>query len=194
MALRKVTITNISAYINNCMKILQLLKEVTLSRLMRHDNAHSTGAISAFRGQYSWRENMQRHRALKAKLMSLGYGVAEIDGSYIEGYETPDAKEVSEKSFFVVNYKVKGADDGKLELDLIMLGQEFDQDSILSIPFGQKARLVGTSERDDMFGKDNANRVETGTMRPGKTAQFMSRVRGRPFSFECVEQKHLTPL
>jgi hypothetical protein len=176
------------------MKILSLLKEVTLSRLMRQDSAHSTGAISAFRGQYSWRENMQRHRSLKAKLMALGYGVSEIDGSYIEGYDTPDAKEVSEKSFFVVNYKVKGSDDGKLELDLIMLGQEFDQDSILSIPFGQKARLVGTSNRDDMFGADNSNRIEVGSMRPGKTAQFMSRVRGRPFVFECIETKPLTTI
>jgi len=169
------------------MKIQALLKEVSLSRLMRQDQKHSTGAISAFRGQFSWRENMQRHRSLKAKLMSLGYGVAEIDGSYIEGYETPSAKEVSEKSFFVVNYKVDGDDDGKLELDLIVLGQEFDQDSILSIPFGKKARLVGTSDRDDMFGVDNSNRVEVGKMIPGKTAQFMSRVRGRPFVFESSE-------
>lgn len=44
-------------------------------------------------------ENKVRNSQLKARLLTLGYGVTSIDGSYIEGFGQKSI-EVSEQSFF----------------------------------------------------------------------------------------------
>ena len=63
--------------------------------MMEHDSA----VLTAFRNEYSNKENYERNRELKANLLSMDYGVTKVDGSYIENFETPQAVEVSEQSF-----------------------------------------------------------------------------------------------
>ena len=50
-------------------------------------------------------ENFERNRQLKAVLLNKGYGVTDVDGTYVEDFGTEAAKEVKEHSFFVVNLK-----------------------------------------------------------------------------------------
>jgi hypothetical protein len=50
-------------------------------------------------------ENYERNRQLKAVLLNKGYGVTDVDGTYVEDFGTDAAKEVKEDSFFVVNLK-----------------------------------------------------------------------------------------
>ena len=80
-----------------------ILSESGLSRLHSHMMEHSSAILTAFRNEYSNEENYERNRELKAQLLSMGYGVTKVDGSYIENFETPQAIEVSEQSFFVSN-------------------------------------------------------------------------------------------
>ena len=125
------------------------LNESSLSRIWKHNEEHDAGALTAFRkgsecGEgtaYSKSDNAKRNKSLLAKLKTKGYGVTKLYGSYPEG-----GKSVKETSYFVVDLN----DTGKLEKDLKKLGQEFDQDSILSIPRGAirgdaKAYLIGTN-------------------------------------------------
>lgn len=164
------------------MEFLQKISESSLSRLHSKMQEYSCGAITAYRGEFTKRENQQRNRSLLASLMAKGYSVTAVRGSYIENYGSEDAREVSEHTFWVCS-KEQGDDGGQLERDLIELGHKFDQDSILAKPYGEKASLVGTSDRENAFPK-KGERFTVGSFKGGKAAEFMSRVNDREFTFE----------
>lgn len=162
---------------------LKDIHESSLSRVHSKMQGTVTGTITAYRSEYSKQDNQKRNKSLVAKLMSLNYSVTAVKGSYIENYGSDDEKEVSEHSFFVAPRDEKSAET--LENDLIALGQEFDQDSVLIIKDG-KGELVGTSHRDNAwpaFGK----REPVGGFKGGKAAEFMSRVNNRSYVFEEIE-------
>lgn len=77
-----------------------------------------------------------------------------------------------------------GDDNGMLENDLEKLGQAYKQETILSIPYQQPARLIGTSRDPEAFvpfgGHQPVGKPVFGTA----SGQFFSRVGGRKFAFE----------
>jgi len=175
-----------------------LLNESSLSRLHQHISEHDTAVITAFRVDPSsevdcvnavppseQEENpleasKARNRDLKAVLLRKGYGVTRVDGSYIEKFDDADnRKEVSEESFFVVNLK----DNPEFNNDIEDLGKMFCQDSVLIIPQGGKgAFLLGTNNSWPGLGQ-----LETvGDFKGGEEAEFMSRVKRRPFVFKEI--------
>jgi len=156
-----------------------ILTESGLSRIYGHIMEHDSAILTAFRNEYTNAENYQRNRELKAHLLSMGYGVTKVDGSYIENFETPQAIEVSEQSFFVSN---RSDSPGFFE-DIESLGQQYEQDSVLIIPMGGKdAYLIGTREGNDFppFGES----IAVGGLKMGHEDEFMSRVGGRPIVFK----------
>jgi len=167
------------------MKAIEILAESSLARLYSKIQNHSVGAITAFRGDFSTEVNKQRNRKLASYLGNRGYELTVIAGGYIENPGTPEEKEVSEETFFVVN-PTKGDDNGKLESDLVDLGELYDQDSILSYRFGDKPTYIGTTHResaDPAFGQRYAL---TATEWGNPKGPYFSRVRGRKFAFkEC---------
>lgn len=170
---------------NSIHGLLEDLQESSLNRLRSKIEDHACGTITAFRGGNTKSENKAKNKKLVAYLMSKGYSVTPIKGSYIENFKTDDAEEVGESSYFVCNHKVEGDDNGQLEKDLMRMGEKFDQDSILSIPYEKDAVLVGTSKRDNSF-PGYKKRMKVGKPKFGKTSgEFFSRVNGRVFAFEC---------
>jgi len=65
-------------------------------------------------------------------LLDKKYDVVRVQGKYIENYGKPDAVEVGENVFFVID----AYDKGELLKDFRELGEKFQQDSILFIPKG----------------------------------------------------------
>ena len=163
---------------------IEELKESSLSRIQRKLQNHAAGAITAFRGDKTKKENLENNKKILAYLLNKGYSVTKVKGSYIENFGSEDQKEVGENSFFVVNGKVEGDDNGQLENDLKLLGQKFDQDSILSVRYQEPAALVGTSDRENAFpGMDT--KVTVGKPVFGDSeGEFFSRIGGRKFAFE----------
>jgi len=157
----------------------KFLTESSLSRLYDHIMEHESAILTAFRGEYQNKENYERNRELKAKLLANGYGVTKVDGSYVENFETPEALEVSEQSLFVSNRN----NDSEFFEVIASLGEEYEQDSVLMIPQeGREAYLVGTSEKNEFppYGEQ----LSVGNMKMGDEAEFMSKIRGRPFVFK----------
>lgn len=155
--------------------------ESSLSRIQGKLTNHAIGAITAFRGNLTRNENLQRNKKLLAQLLRHEFQVTTVKGSYIEGYGSENEQEVGETSFVVVN-PTKGDDQGVLEAALIELGTEYEQDSILSVPFKGEAVLVGTSANEDAF-PSQGTKVKVGEAQFGVEGEFFSRVRGRPFKF-----------
>lgn len=173
------------------MSITQQLDESSLSRIYDKTKKYACGAITAFRGENSRAENRNLNKQLLSVLLNKGFSVTKVKGSYIENFNTDSAREVGEESFFVCNYKVEGDDGGELERELVRLGRLYDQDSILSIPFGKAGELIGTSQRSNSF-PDYGKRFRVGMPKFGKAmGEFFSRVNGRQFAFESIEEIEL---
>jgi hypothetical protein len=192
------------------------LNESSLSRIHQHTQEHETAIITAYRNnpsddpnnyclpdgvldseQYEGsvnRINIRRNRELHAELLNFNrlsdveggehkdYGVTKIIGTYVENYGDPEREvEVKEVSFLVTNLK----DSNYFKQDIIELGKAYCQDSIAFIPKGGKgAYLVGTNNSDfPGYGEE----VTVGDFRPGQEAEFMSRIRNRPFTLGEVK-------
>jgi len=156
----------------------KFLTESSLSRLYRHMIKHESAILSAFKDQYTKKENYERNRELKARLLEQGHGVTKVLGSYIENFQTPKAVEVSEESFFVSNLR----DDPQFVKNIGHLGEEYDQDSILIIPQGaEDAYLLGTNPEGEYPAYET--RESVGSLKMGEESEFMSRVSGRPVTF-----------
>ena len=158
----------------------ETLKESSLSRLWRKYQQCDSGTISAFRGNLTYKENMERSRKLSAILLGLNYSVTSIDGVYIENYGSNQEQQVKEKSFIVFDAKQKG----NLKKDLLKLGEMFDQDSITynDVQRGEYV-LIGTSKRDNYY-PGYKNEVILGKPMFGEDGEFCSLVKGRPFVFK----------
>ena len=156
----------------------KFLAESSLSRLYQHMADYDSAILSAFRGEHTKEENYERNRELKARLLEQGYGVTKVFGSYIENFQTPQAVEVGEQSFFVSNRH----DDPEFINNISTLGEEYNQDSVLVIPQGaEDAFLLGTSPEGEFptYGAKES----VGALKMGEEAEFMSRVGGRPMTF-----------
>jgi len=186
-------------------EISKVLKETSLSRVHQHIMDSDCAILSAERNdpsdtskcvdspdqpvsdeemnQTPGQMNRKNTRALKAALLSLGYGVTRVDGSYIENFDTPEAVEVQENSFFVVNLKK----DTGFQANIIKLGRKFCQDSVLMIPQGGKGAYLYGTNNSEFPGLDD--KIGVGDLKMGAEAEFMTKAKKRPFSFaESLEE------
>ena len=170
---------------------LETLKESGLSRVTSKMDGHAIGMITAFRKDFTSAENMQRNKLLRAKLSHAGLHVTPVNGHYIENLGTEAQANVKEKSFFVVNPK-KGDDNGELEGILMRLGAEFEQDSIFSKRFGAGGRVIGTTDRPNA-DPARGDGFDVPKYLPGHEGEYMTKVKGRPFKFESLEETILPP-
>lgn len=156
------------------------IKESSLSRIVNYIQKYDSGTITAFRDMYSRKENRQRNKSLLSKLLSKGYGVTSVQGVYIENYGKPNAVEVGESVFFVADLKNKG----NLKKNLIELGEEFNQDSIMYIYKGGKkgSELIGTNQT----GYPGYSHIKKFPIfKTGKdNNEFLTKISGRPFYFK----------
>lgn len=177
---------------------MENLNESNLSRLYKHMQEHDCGTVTAYRSArecgkgepYTHNENRQRNRKLLAMLQYKRYGVTSVKGGYIENFKTPNAKQVAEHVFFVVDSK----DTGELKQELMRLGELFDQDSIMFIPKGgDTSYLIGTNHCPD--GYPGYGVVKTYSHRSlGNSGEFFTMVGNRPFVFsEEIIREHVLP-
>lgn len=169
--------------------------ESSLSRLYSKMLKHETGTMTAYRNKeynenrniihiYTKKENQARNKSLLAKLQNAGYLVTSVKGSYIENFGTSKAVEVGEHTFFIEDNK----DTGKLRQDLIKLGEDFNQDSVMFIhKYGKEADLIGTNKTGyPGYHKE----IHYRDHKFGVIGKFMTKVGNRPFFFENIQLYH----
>lgn len=175
-----------------------MFNESSISRIQKWVLSKDIVCISAFRymltnvtkntlidieinSKYSKNQNLERNRKLKASLVTLGYGVTRLAGSFIENFSSKEEKEVQEESFFVVNVK----NDPSFKEKIFKLSEYYNQDSFLFKERDKdEAVLVGTNLSDSPgYKKEDVQ----GAFHPKVTSQFMSRLRASGFSFANKE-------
>ena len=179
-----------------------LINEGGLNKIRQDMADYDTAFITAFRGdindksmcvytppsqeELSERDKMgkrgatnkRNNKELSAFLLSQGYGIKNLQGSYIENFGSIDPekipREVKEASFFVTNLK----DDSEFAEQIINLGKRFCQDSVIIVPKGEEGYIYGTN-KGKYPGLDQKETV--GKFAGGETGEFMSRINSRPF-------------
>ena len=173
------------------------INESSLNRIISWMNKYDIACISAFRDafenatpntlddrkvkmdgyKYTREEKEERNRKLKASLLAYGYGVTSINGNYIENFGTIKAREVGEKSFFVVNIH----NDENFEKNIFALSEYYNQDCFLYKPKGSNvAYNIGTNTGDyPGYGKADC----IGNLHISIDSEFLSRVGNASFAF-----------
>ena len=185
-----------------------LINEAGLSKIRQDMLDYDTAFITAFRGDINDKSmcvyvppdeeeikersrmgrkgvtNRKSNKDLSAYLLSQGYGIKNVQGSYIENFGSIDPtkipREVKENSFFVTNLN----NDSEFFEQIINLGKRYCQDSVILIPKGEEAYLYGTNKTYP--GLDQKETV--GKFMGGETGEFMSRIKSRPFVMREQEQ------
>ena len=146
---------------------------------------HDSGIVTAFRyardcnmgERYTKGENKARNKELLAVLLKHKFSVTKAKGAYIENYKKPNAREVGENVFIVVDIN----DTGILKKVLLELGEKFEQDSILFIPKGgNKGILKGTNKCEDGYPGYGVVKILKHPIF-GEDGKMFTRVKGRPF-------------
>jgi len=186
-----------------------LINEAGLNKIRQDMSDYDTAFITAFRGDINDKsmcvyvppseeelfernkmgkrgvQNKRNNRELSAYLLSQGYGVKNVQGSYIENFGSVDPekvpREVKEASFFVTNLN----NDPEFAEQIINLGKRFCQDSVIIVPKGEEGYIYGTN-KGKYPGLDQKENV--GKFAGGETGEFMSRINSRPFVMKEDEE------
>lgn len=145
-----------------------------LSHIYKYTQEHDTGTISAFRLDYSRKENLTRSSILGGLLRKRGYTTIQVQGIYQYGDNGSIGKE---SSFFVVDRY----DNGKLLKTLLELGVKFEQESISYADREQDFALYATNAEGYRIGEKIATFKGK---KFGQTGVSYSAIRGRPFLWD----------
>jgi len=158
----------------------ELVSETSLTRVMSKSEKGGMAIMSAQRGDKSKAENKARSRQLERDIRGAGLpGPTKVSGRYTENPGTSQERKVGETSHIVTPGKM-----GKRKFKKVIekLGKKYDQDSVLiQRKPGGGATLKGTS--DTSFPGEGKN-VKIGSMKPGRTGEFDTRVKNKTFTVE----------
>jgi hypothetical protein len=158
----------------------EYIDETSLTRVMSKSKKGGMAIMSAQRGDKSKAENKARSKQLEKDVRGAGLpGPTKVSGRYTENPGTPQEKKVGEKSHIITPGK-KGKRKFKKAIE--KLGKKYDQDSVLlQRKKGGEATLKGTS-KTSWPGK--GKNVKIGSMKPGRTGEFDTKVKNKTFTVE----------
>jgi hypothetical protein len=162
------------------------LLEASLSRIYRDFQNSEFCILTAWRTSSS--DNTANLKQLQSAIRSAGFGFIRIDGV---GQEEVNGKVVSvnEPSLLVKNVAKGGGvvlpSKDFLKL-MISLARKYDQWGIVFSNPTEGAKLISLK---DESGNVHTPKVEARfkTLNPMKTAQFFSKLKGKPFTFEVFK-------
>lgn len=175
----------------------------SLSRVFRifTDPARNAAILTAFRGEYSFDENIARNRKLMADLRTAGYGFVPVLGGFVETTDDGDKREVDEESLVISGpVSVETAENlqelrdpipsatamsiGGFQRTMLMLCRKYDQDGVL-------LKLSGST--DVVLLEKSGSSMTLGPWRLNDAAKYYTKMRfgaqaGRKmeFTFECA--------
>jgi hypothetical protein len=142
-----------------------MISEASLSRVWQHVNSDRPIALlTAFRNEYTRKENLARNRTLATDIRKAGYGYFFVDGYWIENQGTPQEVHVAEDSIFVVGDE---HDQEGFLRRIVQFGKQYNQDAV----------LVKNSQGAKLYSQTGEQILDVGTLKPGKVADIYTRLR-----------------
>lgn len=162
----------------------EYISESSLSRIYQHFNSdREVGTMTAFRGEYTYKKNVERNRQLERKVRAAGFGFIWVDGAWVERKGTPEEKLETEVSLFIVGDEKTD----ELRQYMIQWAREFDQDGVLYKPADQTEKIL-------VLDKTGNVDVELSNVKYDEAAEMYTRLRrgnhvGRSFHLENVRER-----
>ena len=140
------------------------LNETSLGRVWSHfsNPEKSVAILTAFRGEHTYEENVNRNGGLAASIRNLGYGFIYLDGYWVENKGTDKEIHVKEDSILV---NAPASDQNFIQA-IHGLANSYDQDACLVKDSGG-VRLIFSDGSEQQLGG----------IKPGKLAQAYSKLR-----------------
>ena len=158
----------------------EYIDETSLTRVMSKSKKGGMAIMSAQRGDKSKAENKARSRQLEKDVRGAGLpGPTKVAGRYTENPGTPQEKKVGEKSHVITPGKMGKR---KFKKTIEKLGKKYNQDSVLiQRKPGGSSTLKGTSKTS---WPGQGKNVKIGSMKPGRTGEFDTKVKNKTFTVE----------
>ena len=158
----------------------EYIDETSLTRIMSKSKKGGMAIMSAQRGDKSKAENKARSRQLERDIRGAGLpGPTKVSGRYTENPGTSQERKVGEKSHIVTPGKMGKR---KFKKTIEKLGKKYDQDSVLiQRKPGGSSTLKGTSKTS---WPGQGKNVRIGSMKPGRTGEFDTKVKNKTFTVE----------
>ncbi len=184
-------------YIHNSCGLREL-NEANLNRLSRGHSKDGYVVISASKDDYDTAENNKRTADLENRIKHKEYSYLKVFG----GYKYPDTGiEATEKSFAVYPFSIRTKQFfsfDKLKEDMIELGKEFEQVSILICPPNEKPRYLQltTMQEEKPFDSiiyNDANQGCFTALKKWNTDKF-NKMQGKPQRYTYTIEKAISEL
>lgn len=154
------------------MTIKDYMNESSLGRIYQHiqrKNVDSWAIMTSYRGENSPSENKKNFKELKNKIRSMDMGFIEIEGVGQEEDNEGNIIQAKEPSLFIPGINKKQAQK-------------------LSDTYDQWGYIYSGTEVNGKIALISSQGTEyLGSFHPNKIAQFFSKIKGKPFTFEEVK-------
>jgi len=139
------------------MKTNEIINETKLARVIQHFTSDEkvVAIISAFRGEYTYSENVIRNKQLASEIKQNGYGYVYVDGHWIEKAGNNDG---AEDSILIIG---NSNDNGKLKGLLRKWNVKFNQDACIYKADGTtNSSLIFQNGREESLGELHVKDIE----------------------------------
>lgn len=143
---------------------LNQLTEASLSRVWQHlESDRPVGLLTAFRGEFTRAENVQRNKQLAATLRQAGYGYFFVDGYWVENQGTDREVHVAEDSIFAIGEAGK---EEEFKQTIVKLGNQYNQDAV-----------IVKDGNGIILHTNDGGEINLGSFQPGNLAQAYTKLR-----------------
>ena len=151
-----------------------------INRVLQHLNNDNTCMITAYRSNFSNKQNEIRNKKLANDIRNLGYSYIRIIGSYIE---KGNIEPTEENSFLIIDKDLTEEGQNKFFNNMLKLCELYDQDSVLiSLP-NNKNILTATYNKDGKIIYGLFSNINIDTMN-----DFFTKIHGHTYFYDSVAE------
>lgn len=155
----------------------QTLNESSFSRTLSHMNTRECMFVTAFRSEFSTKENLKRNKFLKDDLEYSGLGFVSCKGGFIEN------------SYFVINTIFSPQDFVDLAINLC---KKYNQDSVLVTFPPTRGWITKITSR--YYDKNGSVDTEFNGISLNNIEEYFTKISGKKFKFESLDTDKLDAL
>lgn len=161
------------------------IQSSSFNRARQHMNERACGFITAFRGEYSHKENLRRNKLLEADIKGSGLTYIAAKGGFIENSGTYDEQRVTEDTFCVINNRFPVQDFIDL---MVYLCGKYEQESVLiTVPVRNKSNKA-LSVKGYYYTADGSIDMQFDNATVQDADLYFTNIHGKDFVLSSVQE------